>query len=126
MKAGGEEDTLSNPGLLENDELKKFNVILANPPYSIKAWDQNTFKNDPFGRNLWGTPPQGCADFAFQQHIQKSLDQNNGRSITLWPHGILFREAEAGIPTHNIELFDAKPTFVVVSRTSFQCAPAGI
>ncbi|WP_163518249.1 type I restriction-modification system subunit M [Gelidibacter japonicus] len=88
-------DTLSQPAFLENDTLKTFNVILANPPYSIKAWDQKAFTNDPFGRNLWGTPPQGCADYAFQQHIQKSLDAENGRSISLWPHGILFRDAEA-------------------------------
>ncbi|MDB4737342.1 type I restriction-modification system subunit M [Verrucomicrobiales bacterium] len=88
-------DTLSEPALLENDELKTFNVILANPPYSIKAWDRTLFENDPWGRNLWGTPPQGCADYAFQQHIQKSLDPENGRSIVLWPYGVLFRDAEA-------------------------------
>jgi len=87
-------DTLANPAFLHNDELKKFNVILANPPYSIKAWDQKSFTNDPYGRNLWGTPPQGCADYAFQQHIQKSLDENNGRSCILWPYGVLFRESE--------------------------------
>jgi len=88
-------DTLANPGLLENDELKKFNVILANPPYSIKSWDRKAFENDPYGRNLWGTPPQGCADYAFQQHIHKSLDEKNGRYAILWPHGILFRDMEA-------------------------------
>jgi len=88
-------DTLSEPALLENDSLKTFNVILANPPYSIKAWDRTAFENDPWGRNIWGTPPQGCADYAFQQHIQKSLDPKNGRSISLWPHGILFRDKEA-------------------------------
>lgn len=96
-------DTLANPGLLENDELKKFNVILANPPYSIKSWDRKSFENDPFGRNLWGTPPQGCADYAFQQHIQKSLDEKNGRSISLWPHGVLFRDAEAEMRSKMIE-----------------------
>ena len=90
-------DTLANPGLVENDELKKFNVILANPPYSIKSWDQKAFDTDPFGRNLWGTPPQSCADYAFQQHIHKSLDRRNGRYAILWPHGILFRDAEAKI-----------------------------
>jgi len=90
-------DTLANPGLLENDALKKFNVILANPPYSIKSWDQKAFANDPYGRNLWGVPPQGCADYAFQQHIHKSLDENNGRFAILWPHGILFRDMEAEI-----------------------------
>jgi type I restriction enzyme M protein len=88
-------DTLANPAFLHNDELKKFNVILANPPYSIKTWDQKGFTNDPYGRNIWGVPPQGCADYAFQQHMQKSLDNDNGRSISLWPHGILFRDKEA-------------------------------
>lgn len=96
-------NTLSNPGLLENDELKKFNVILANPPYSIKSWDRKSFENDPYGRNLWGTPPQGCADYAFQQHIQKSLELDNGRSISLWPHGILFRDSEAVMRRKMIE-----------------------
>lgn len=96
-------DTLANPAFLHNDELKKFNVILANPPYSIKAWDQKSFTNDPYGRNLWGVPPQGCADYAFQQHIQKSLDTDNGRSISLWPHGILFRDSEADMRRKMIE-----------------------
>ena len=96
-------DTLAEPGLLKNDQLKTFNVILANPPYSIKSWNRDAFVNDPWGRNLWGTPPQGCADYAFQQHIQKSLDKNNGRSISLWPHGILFRDSEAEMRKKMIE-----------------------
>jgi type I restriction enzyme M protein len=96
-------NTLSNPAFIENDELKKFNVILANPPYSIKSWDQKGFTNDPFGRNIWGTPPQGCADYAFQQHIQKSLDINNGRSCVLWPYGVLFRNSEREMRKKMIE-----------------------
>ena len=87
-------DTLAHPGFIEYDELKKFNVILANPPYSIKNWDQKSFENDPYGRNMLGTPPAGRADYAFQQHIIKSLDSKNGRSIVLWPYGVLFRDAE--------------------------------
>jgi len=96
-------NTLSNPGLLKNDELKTFNVILANPPYSIKAWDQKAWASDPYGRNIWGTPSQGCADYAFQQHIHKSLDAKNGRSVVLWPHGVLFRDAEAEMRKKMIE-----------------------
>jgi len=96
-------NTLTNPAFLENDELKKFNVILANPPYSIKSWDRKSFADDPYGRNIWGTPPQGTADYAFQQHIQKSLNEKNGRSITLWPHGVLFRDAEAEMRKKMIE-----------------------
>jgi type I restriction enzyme M protein len=96
-------NTLSEPAFIENDELKTFNVILANPPYSIKAWDRTAFESDPWGRNLWGTPPQGCADYAFQQHIQKSLDEKNGRSIVLWPYGVLFRDSEAEMRKAMIE-----------------------
>lgn len=96
-------DTLAQPAFIEHDALKTFNVILANPPYSIKSWDRKSFENDPYGRNLWGTPPQGCADYAFQQHIQKSLDPKSGRSVTLWPHGILFRDAEQEMRRKMIE-----------------------
>ncbi|TXS90880.1 SAM-dependent DNA methyltransferase [Parahaliea maris] len=96
-------NTLANPGFLENDELKKFNVILANPPYSIKSWDRKSFENDPFGRNFWGTPPQNCADYAFEQHIHKSMDTKNGRCVQLWPHGILFRDSEKEMRRKMIE-----------------------
>jgi len=96
-------DTLDQPQILENDELKQFDVIMANPPYSIKRWSQSKFVNDPFGRNIWGTPPQGCADYAFQQHIIKSLKPDTGRSVSLWPHGVLFRDAEAGMRKKMIE-----------------------
>lgn len=96
-------NTLSNPSLLEDDELKKFNVILANPPYSIKSWDRKAFESDPYGRNLWGTPPQGCADYSFEQHIQKSLNDESGRSISLWPQGFLDRNSEEAIRRKFIE-----------------------
>lgn len=96
-------DTLDNPQLLENDELRKFDVIMANPPYSVKRWNQSRFMNDPFGRNIWGTPPQGCADYAFQQHIIKSLKPDTGRCVVLWPHGVLYRDAEIDMRKKMIE-----------------------
>jgi type I restriction enzyme M protein len=96
-------DTLDNPQILENDELKKFDVIMANPPYSIKRWSQAKWMNDPYGRNIWGTPPQGCADYAFQQHIMKSLNPELGRCVVLWPHGVLFRDSESDIRNKMIE-----------------------
>ena len=100
-------DTLKKPeffgGAHCNVPLRKFNIILANPPYSIKQWNRKEFEKDPFGRNIYGTPPQGCADYAFQQHIIKSLDDKNGRCAILWPHGILFRDAEAGMRKKMIE-----------------------
>lgn len=96
-------DTLDNPQILENDELKKFDVVMANPPYSVKRWNQKKWTNDPFGRNIWGTPPQGCADYAFQQHIMKSLKSDSGRCVVLWPHGVLFRDSESEIRKKMIE-----------------------
>jgi len=96
-------DTLDSPQILENDELRRFDVVMANPPYSVKKWSQSKWMNDPFGRNIWGTPPQGCADYAFQQHIMKSLNPETGRSVVLWPHGVLFRDSESGIRKRMIE-----------------------
>jgi len=87
-------NTLSEPKFLDNDKLKTFDVILANPPYSVKRWNRDAWTSDPYGRNIYGTPPQGCADYAFEQHILKSLNKKHGRSIVLWPHGILFRDSE--------------------------------
>ena len=87
-------DTLANPAFLESDRLRRFDVVLANPPYSIKAWDRAAWQSDPWGRNTYGTPPQGRADYAFWQHILASLDGKTGRCAVLFPHGVLFRDEE--------------------------------
>ena len=88
------DDTLRNPAFIENGQLKQFDIVLANPPYSIKQWDRGAFENDKYGRNFLGTPPQGRADYAFFQHILKSLKPKTGRCAILFPHGILFRNEE--------------------------------
>lgn len=91
-------DTLSGPAFHdEQGRLQTFDVVLANPPYSIKAWNRDAFANDPYGRNVWGVPPQGRADYAFFQHIAKSLDPKTGRAAILFPHGVLFRREEAAL-----------------------------
>lgn len=87
-------DTLSDPKFVEGDRLRQFDVVLANPPYSIKQWDREAFSADPWGRNIYGTPPQGVADFAFWQHIVLSMKPKSGRCAILFPHGVLFRDAE--------------------------------
>lgn len=88
-------DTLSHPAFVERDRLRTFDVVLANPPYSIKKWNRDAWQSDPWGRNFLGTPPQGRADYAFFQHILKSLDPETGRCAILFPHGVLFRKEEA-------------------------------
>lgn len=91
------DDTLSRPAFIENGKLKTFNVCLANPPYSISQWDRAAFESDKYGRNFLGVPPQSRADYAFIQHILKSLDSKTGRCAILLPHGILFRNEEKHI-----------------------------
>lgn len=75
--------------------LRTFDLVLANPPYSIKQWNREKFQSDPWQRNFLGTPPQGRADYAFFQHILKSLHPQTGRCAILFPHGVLFRREEA-------------------------------
>ncbi|MDX9993609.1 MAG: N-6 DNA methylase [Anaerolineales bacterium] len=101
-------DTLENPVFTEHDRLATFDVVLANPPSSIKQWNREAWQSDVWGRNFLGTPPQGRADYAFFQHILKSLSraertlsdsevavEAGGRCAILFPHGVLFRKEEA-------------------------------
>lgn len=91
-------NTLARPAFLNaRGGLETFDVVLANPPYSIKAWNRDAFAKDPYGRNMWGVPPQGRADYAFFQHIAKSLGPKTGRAAILFPHGVLFRRNEAAM-----------------------------
>ena len=88
------EDTLAHPAFVDGNKLRKFDIVLANPPYSIKTWNREAFMNDKWGRNFLGTPPQGRADYAFFQHILSSMDNATGRCAILFPHGVLFRDEE--------------------------------
>ncbi len=87
-------DTLAAPAFLEGGQLKKFDLVLANPPYSISQWNRAAFEADKYGRNFLGVPPQGRADYAFLQHIIASLKKDTGRCAILFPHGVLFRSEE--------------------------------
>ncbi len=89
-------DTISEPKFLVGDKLQTFDVVLANPPYSINRWDRKKWSKDPFGRNSYGVPPQNKADYVFIQHIISSLSKN-GRAAVLLPHGILSSDSESEI-----------------------------
>ena len=91
------EDTLAHPAFVDGSHLRKFDIVLANPPYSIKTWNREAFAHDRWGRNMFGTPPQGRADYAFIQHIIASMNEKNGRCAVLLPHGILFRNEETDV-----------------------------
>ena len=95
--------TLSDPAFAQGDSLRTFDVVLANPPYSIKKWNRGAWEKDVWGRNFFGTPPQGRADYAFFQHILKSMNPKTGRCAVLFPHGVLFRNEEAEMRRRLIE-----------------------
>ena len=104
-------DTLSNPKNLENDQLMKFQVVVANPPFSLDKWDSGFLANVPddnkgkkkmaasldhYNRFELGVPPTSKGDYAFILHMLASLDAQNGRMAVVLPHGVLFRGASEG------------------------------
>lgn len=103
-------DTLSNPQNLENDSLMKFQVVVANPPFSLDKWDSGFLADaepdkkgkkkmsaelDPYGRFDLGVPPSSKGDYAFVLHMLASL-ASDGRMAVVLPHGVLFRGAAEG------------------------------
>ncbi len=97
------DDTLERPAFTKGGRVQRFDVVLANPPYSIKQWNREAFEHDKYGRNFLGTPPQDCADYAFIQHILASLDEKNGRCAILLPLGLLSKVSELEMRTNLIK-----------------------
>ena len=90
-------DTLAQPQFLNNTgTLQTFDIVVANPPYSIKDWEFELFKADKYGRTEgYDQPPEKNADYAFVLHILKSMN-SNGRAGVVLPHGVLFRGGSEG------------------------------
>lgn len=116
------EDTLSHPAFVDGSRLRKFDIVLANPPYSIKQWNRDAFAHDYWGRNMFGTPPQGYADYAFIQHIIASMKEGTGRCAILLPHGILNRIVEADIRKKLVES-DVIDAIISIGKNLFFNSP---
>lgn len=84
-------DTLRSPNYHEGGKLKTFDCVVANPPFSLKSWGAEQFSSDIYGRNMWGSPSDSNADYAWLQHMVKSMNQKNGRCAVVLPQGVLFR-----------------------------------
>lgn len=89
-------DTLRNPLFLEKGKLKTFDCVLANPPFGMEKWGSAQFENDIYGRNIWGCPTDSSADFAWLQHMVKSMDPVTGRCAVVLPQGVLFHSGKEG------------------------------
>ncbi|MBI5818271.1 MAG: SAM-dependent DNA methyltransferase [Verrucomicrobia bacterium] len=89
-------DTLRNPAFFSGDNLATFDCVIANPPFSLEKWGDEVWASDPFGRNFAGMPPGKSGDYAWVQHMIKSMAPKTGRMAVVLPHGALFRMGKEG------------------------------
>lgn len=89
-------DTLRQPAFFDGDKLAAFDCVIANPPFSLERWGEEIWANDPFGRNFAGVPPRKSGDYAWVQHMIKSMHVRTGRMAVVLPHGALFRMGVEG------------------------------
>jgi type I restriction enzyme M protein len=89
-------DTLRQPAFYSGDSLAVFDCVIANPPFSLEKWGDEVWVNDPYGRNFAGLPPAKSGDFAWVQHMIKSMAPKTGRMAVVLPHGVLFRMGKEG------------------------------
>lgn len=90
-------DTLNNPRLIEGDALMKFNIVVANPPFSLDKWGAEHADTDRFHRFWRGTPPKSRGDFAFISHMVEIALEGDGKVGVIVPHGVLFRSGSEGV-----------------------------
>ena len=89
-------DTLNNPLLKDGDKLMRFDIIVANPPFSLDKWGEKHLENDAHGRFERGMPPASKGDYAFISHMIATAKEKSGRVAVIVPHGVLFRGAAEG------------------------------
>lgn len=89
-------DTLNSPALVEGDHLAKFDIVVANPPFSLDKWGAENAENDPFTRFWRGIPPKSKGDYAFITHMIEIAKRSSGRVAVIVPHGVLFRGGAEG------------------------------
>lgn len=90
-------DTIRNPKLVEDDALMRFNVVVANPPFSLDKWGSDAAATDKYKRFWRGTPPKSRGDYAFISHMVETMTETDGRVGVVVPHGVLFRGGSEGL-----------------------------
>lgn len=97
------DNTLTRPAYKEEDgSLKRFDYVVANPPFSLKSWSNGVnIESDEYNRFSLGVPPEKNGDYAFLLHIIQSM-KSNGKAAVVLPHGVLFRGNAEGEIRKNI------------------------
>jgi len=92
------EDTLRSPAFTDSSTggLATFDCVIANPPFSLKEWGREIWESDPWGRAVFGLPPDSYGDYAWVQHMVASMAVRTGRMAVVLPQGALFRKGAEG------------------------------
>lgn len=89
-------DTLNSPSLVRDDQLMQFDIVVANPPFSLNKWGAETAESDQYKRYWRGVPPKSKGDYAFITHMLEIAKRQSGRVAVIVPHGVLFRAGAEG------------------------------
>lgn len=112
-------DTLRQPAFFSGDNLATFDCVIANPPFSLEKWGDEVWASDPYGRNFAGMPPGKTGDYAWVQHMVKSMAPGTGRMAVVLPHGVLFRMSKEGAIRKKLLQMDILEAVIGLGPTLF-------
>lgn len=112
-------DTLRKPLFLEKGKLRTFDCVLANPPFGKDKWGAAQFETDQYGRNMWGCPTDSNADYAWLQHMIKSMDPKNGRCAVVLPQGALYHTGKESLMREQLVRSDKLEAVIALARGVF-------
>jgi type I restriction enzyme M protein len=114
------DDTLNQPKFIDSKgKLEQFDLVVANPPFSLKDWGADKWATDPHRRAIGGVPPKGNGDFAWVQHMISSMKPETGRVGVVMPHGVLFRSGQEGAIRKHLIQSDLLETVIGLAPNLF-------
>ena len=114
------EDTLQKPKFIDaKGKLDQFDLVVANPPFSLKDWGADKWATDPHKRAIGGVPPKNNGDYAWVQHMITSMKPESGRVGVVMPHGVLFRSGAEGAIRKNLIESDLLETIIGLAPNLF-------
>jgi type I restriction enzyme M protein len=116
-------DTFREPKLLDGAALQKFDVVIANPPFSLQNWGAEAWTKDPYGRVICGVPPAKNGDYAWIQHMVSSMANDTGRVGVVMSHGVLFRGGKEAIIRECLIKKDLLEAIIGLPRNLFYSTP---
>ncbi len=116
-------DTLRNPAFIEHGRLQTFNCVLANPPFGLDKWGSTQFETDKYGRNMWGCPSDSSADYAWLQHMIKSMNPKDGKCAVVLPQGALLHKGKEASIREQLVNSDKLDSIIALAGNVFYSTP---